>query len=135
HMAAAFGGSFGGGQLWVSTDGGATWTNRSAGLPTTPENTLIHDGTRFIVGGGQQFGSQNFGLYASSDLGVTWTPLHDVSWPSLVVNKVAVDPNNSAKLFAATVLGVFKSTDGGVSWQFGAGGTAQISANAVRFAP
>src|SRR6185503_8372614 len=87
QIAAAFGGAFGGGQLWVSTDGGVTWTNRSAGLPTTPENTIIHDGTRFIVGGGQQFGSQNFGLYASPDLGVTWTPLHNGSWPSLVVNK------------------------------------------------
>ena len=30
-----FAGDTGGGQVWVTTDGGGTWMNRSAGLPTT----------------------------------------------------------------------------------------------------
>ena len=33
---AVFGGDFGGGQAWVTTDGGDSWTDRSAGLPGNP---------------------------------------------------------------------------------------------------
>jgi photosystem II stability/assembly factor-like uncharacterized protein len=134
-IGAAFGGSFGGGQVWISTDGGTSWNNRSAGLPANPMTTIVHDGTRFLIGGGQLFGSQTFGLYSSSDLGVSWTPLHDGTWPNLIVNKIALDPNNASNILVGTVGGIFRSTTGGASWSFGVGGTAQISVETVRFAP
>ena len=53
---------------------------------------VVYDGTRLLVGGGLLFGSQFVGLYESPDLGVTWTPLHDGTWPILVVEDIAVDP-------------------------------------------
>jgi hypothetical protein len=134
-MAAAFGGSFGGGQVWVTDNGGTSWTNRSAGLPGNPMTTIVHDGTRFLIGGGQLFGSQTFGLFTSPDLGVTWTPLHDGSWPNLIVNRIALDPNNISNILLATVGGIFHSTTGGTSWSFGVGGTASLSVNSVGFAP
>jgi photosystem II stability/assembly factor-like uncharacterized protein len=74
---AVFGGDFGGGEIWVTTDGGDSWTDRSAGLPGNPLNAVVYDGTRLLVGGGLLFGSQFVGLYESPDLGGTWTPLHD----------------------------------------------------------
>ncbi len=134
-VVAAFGGSFGGGQVWVTVDGGASWQDRSAGLPANPMNAVIWDGTRFLLGGGQQFGSQNVGLYATPDLGVTWNPLHNGTWPTQVVNDVTVDPNNHSVILAATVAGVFRSPDGGATWQIGAGGSGSLSVNSVRFAP
>src|SRR2546421_441519 len=82
---AVFGGDFGGGEVWVTTDGGDSWIDRSAGLPGNPLNAVVYDGTRLLVGGGLLFGSQFVGLYESPDLGVTWTPLHDGTWPVLVV--------------------------------------------------
>lgn len=130
-----FGGAFGGGQVWVTENDATTWINRSAGLPNAPVNDIEHDGTRFLVAGGQLFGGQNFGLFATINNGVSYTPLHG-GWPMLVVNDVAVDPNNPLSLMAATAgAGIFRSTTGGASWTFGAGGTNGISANSIRFAP
>ena len=133
---AVFGGSFGGGEVWTTTDGGDSWTDRSAGLPDNPMQAVIYDGTRLLVGGGQLFGSENVGLYRSTDVGATWTPLHDGTWPVLVVNDVAVDPNNAQKILVATDGGgVNRTTDGGGSWEIGIGGTAGLAGRSLRFRP
>ena len=121
---AVFGGDFGGGQVWTTTDGGDSWIDRSAGLPGNPLNAVVYDGTRLLVGGGLLFGSQFVGLYESPDLGVTWTPLHDGTWPILVVEDIAVDPSDAARIFVAIDGGgVNRTTDGGATWQIGIGGT------------
>jgi photosystem II stability/assembly factor-like uncharacterized protein len=133
---AVFGGDFGGGEVWVTTDGGDSWMDRSAGLPGNPLNAVVYDGTRLLVGGGLLFGSQFVGLYQSPDLGVTWTPLHDGTWPVLVVEDIAVDPNDSSRIFVAIDGGgVNRTTDGGATWQIGVGGTAALAGRSIRFQP
>jgi len=133
---AVFGGAFGGGEVWVTTDGGDTWINRSAGLPDNPMQAVVYDGTRLLVGGGQSFGSEFVGLYESTDLGVTWTPLHDGTWPVLVVYAIAVDPNDSQTILVATDgSGVNRTTDGGTTWEISIGGTAGLAGRSLRFAP
>lgn len=133
---AVFGGAFGGGSVWFSADGGTTWTDRSAGLPNNPMQDAVHDGTRVLVGGGQLFGSQSVGLYVSSDNGATWDSLHDITWPQLVVNDIALDPTDTDTVLVATAgTGVHRSTDGGASWQLGIGGTGALALKSVRTAP
>ena len=133
---AVFGGDFGGGQVWTTTDGGDSWIDRSAGLPGNPLNAVVYDGTRLLVGGGLLFGSQLLGLYESPDLGVTWTPLHDGTWPILVVEDIAVDPNDAARIFVAIDGGgVNRTTDGGVTWQIGIGGSQALAGRSIRFRP
>jgi photosystem II stability/assembly factor-like uncharacterized protein len=133
---AVFAGAFGGGQVWVTTSGGSSWTNRSAGLPNNPMRAVVYDGTRLLVAGGQLFGSQSVGLYESTNLGATWTALHDGSWPRLVVFDVAVDPADSQTILVATDgTGVHRTTDGGASWQIGIGGTAAFAGRSLRFQP
>src|SRR5436190_2986943 len=133
---AVFGGDFGGGEAWVTTDGGDSWTDRSAGLPGNPLNAVVYDGTRLLVGGGLLFGSQPVGLYESTDLGVTWNPLHDGTWPILVVEDIAVDPNDAARIFVAIDGGgVNRTTDGGATWQIGVGGTQALAGRSIRFQP
>jgi len=133
---AVFGGDFGGGEVWVTTDGGDSWTDRSAGLPGNPLNAVVYDGTRLLVGGGLLFGSQFVGLYESPDLGVTWTPLHDDTWPILVVEDIAVDSNDAARVFVAIDGGgVNRTTDGGVTWQIGIGGSQALAGRSIRFRP
>ena len=135
-VVAVFGGAFGGGEVWVTTNGGTSWENRSAGLPANPMRVAVFAGTRLLVGGGQRFGSQNVGLYASDDLGVGWTPLHDGTWPLRVVSDVAVDPADADVLLVATDgAGVNRTTDGGASWEIGIGGTAGLAAQSLRFRP
>ena len=133
---AVFGGDFGGGEVWVSTDGGDSWTDRSAGLPGNPLNAVVYDGKRLLVGGGLLFGSQFVGLYESPDLGITWTPLHDNTWPVLVVEDIAADPTDAARIFVATDGGgVNRTTDGGVTWQVGIGGSQALAGRSIRFRP
>lgn len=133
---AIFSGGLGGGAVWVTTDGGTTWTDRSAGLPGNPMNAVVYDGTRLLVGGGQLFGSQYVGLYSSTDLGATWTELDDGTWPVQVVTAIAVYPDNAQTILVTTPgSGVNRTTDGGATWQVGIGGTAALAAQSLRFAP
>jgi photosystem II stability/assembly factor-like uncharacterized protein len=133
HVAVAFGGSFGGGRVWTTPDDGATWFDRSAGLPTTPAVDIVYSAGRLLVTGGQLFGGQNFGLFSSVNDGANWTPL-SASWPSLVGTDIEVAPTDPQHIFVTTPSGLFESTNGGAGWTFGAGGTSALSLNAVRYA-
>jgi hypothetical protein len=134
---AVFRGSFGGGEVWVTVDGGANWDDRSAGLPAgNPLNAVQYDGTRLLVGGGQLFGGQDVGLYASTNLGVDWTPLHDGTWPILVVTSIAVDPADSDTIYVATDgAGINRTTNGGDTWDVSVSGTEGVAMQSVRFDP
>ena len=136
HVVACFAGGFGGGQVWISGTGGTSWVNRSAGLPNNPMQDIVFDGSRVLLCGGQLFGSQFVGLYSSVNDGVTWTPLHDGTWPMLVINDIGLDPNDQDTLLLASAgKGVFRSIDDGLSWSFQVGGTGSLSVNSVGFAP
>jgi len=133
---AGFRGFGGGGQVWVSTNGGLNWVNRSSGLPGTPINDLVHDGTTVFVAGGQLFGSQNFGLYSSVNDGLNWSQRHDGTWTNLVSHDIAIDPNDANTIYVATAgAGLYRSTNGGSAWSLSVGGTGSLSLNAVSFAP
>ncbi len=133
---ACFAGSFGGGAIWRSLNGGASWTNVSAGLPANPLNDVQISGPRVLVCGGQLFGSQLVGVYASTTDGASWTPLHDGTWPLLVIHDLELDPADANRIYAASAgAGVYRTLDGGVSWEFGFGGTSGLSVNAVAVAP
>lgn len=137
RVMATFSGDFGGGEVWASSDGGQSWVNRSAGLPSgNPFFAVVHDGNRFLVGGGRLFANQFVGLYASDDLGAHWTALHNASWPLRAISDLALDPNQPGVILAASSgAGVYRSADGGQTWQIGIGGTAGKTVDAVRFFP
>lgn len=131
---ACFGAGFGGGGVWVSSDGGATWLIRSAGLPRNQMHDIVYDGTRVLVCGGQLFSSLAVGLYASSNDGITWTPLHG-TWPTRFVTDIELDPARPGSILATTDRGLFRSLDGGMTWEFGVGGTSAYMMNAVKRLP
>ena len=133
---ACFQGGFGGGAVWRTLNGGTSWTQVSAGLPGNPMNDIAIDATRVLVAGGQLFGSQNVGLYQSTNDGATWTPVHDGTWPVLVAHDIEIDPADSARIYVASAgAGVYRSTDGGATWQVSYGGTGSLSVNEVSVAP
>ena len=134
-VVALFDGNFGGGQVWVSTNGGTNWTNRSAGLPGNPLRSVHFDGTRLLVGGGQAYNSQNVGIYQSLDLGVTWTALH-AQTPPPRVESITVDPQNRNTIWLATSdTGIHRSTDGGATWATNLGGLTGVGMMDVALVP
>jgi hypothetical protein len=71
-------------------------------------------------------GSHHGGLWKTTDAGINWFPMHDNDARIHGVNSIAVDPddnnivyitcNNSLSTFSDYSSGLFKSTDGGLSW-------------------
>lgn len=129
-----FGGSLSGANgIFYSADAGSTWIDRTPGLPSGPLEDVAFDGSGVLVAGGHPFGSQNVGLYRSTDTGVNWTSLSD-SWPSRFAHSVAVDPSNPSLIVVGTEQdGVYQSSDGGASWTFHVPGTATTQVDDVAF--
>ncbi|MFI9340859.1 WD40/YVTN/BNR-like repeat-containing protein [Streptomyces sp. NPDC052773] len=69
---ATFGG-FEPGNLWVTRDGGAEWTDLAGGLPAVPVRALaVHPGRPGFLYCGTEIG-----LFASEDEGATWSPTNE----------------------------------------------------------
>jgi len=97
-----------------STDGGATWSASSRGLPNAQLTVLAVDPakrTRIYLAAD--------GIWHSLDGGFSWKPARrpvpkDVARHVLAL---AAAPRPAGTVYAATGAGVFKSVDGGDSWQ------------------
>ena len=60
----------------------------------------------------------SFGIYKSTDAGLTWKECNDARTSTQNINALAVDPRNENIVYAATVKsGIFKTLDGGKIWQ------------------
>ena len=99
------------GGVFKSTDGGATWNGFNAGLPAGAFAVEIDPhtpGRLYALGGDDAFVIQQV---ARPNVWTSNGP------PGRGVVALAIDPMTPATLYAATGLtGVFKSTDGGMSW-------------------
>ena len=129
------------GGIWRSDDLAKTWQNASGNLPTTVTGavawTSAGGGTLLALTGEPTFGSAAYtglGAYWSRDLGRTWTKATGVPDGGLGF-QLAVDPADPAKVYAATQLGLFQSTDGGQTYRnanLPTGGCAGITDVAAR---
>jgi photosystem II stability/assembly factor-like uncharacterized protein len=137
------------GGVWRSTDYGSTWTPLFDDQPTgsigaiavAPSNPNI-----IYVGSGAGIIRPDLavgnGVYKSSDAGKTWT--HLGLRDSQMIAMIDVDPNDPDRLFVAVLghpygpneeRGIFRSTDGGKSFQKVLYKDAYTSANDVRIDP
>lgn len=113
----------------ASFDGGATWENRSSNLPSgIPYKAVAIAGQKVFVGGGQLFGSQYMGVYASDNAGLTWTNI-SATFPNKVSNDILVDPADANNIYVATEGdGIYWSADGGNTWNFDGTGAGENGA-------
>jgi photosystem II stability/assembly factor-like uncharacterized protein len=127
--ASFYNGGTGIGGIFKSADGGASWHGANAGPTIVNVPALALDpskpGVIYAAAGAD-------GVYKSADRGANWNPLgafqyqpdHFGVWP-LSALSLAVDPRNSSLLYAWTASPfacvaldnlLFKSVDGGASW-------------------
>ncbi|NND33649.1 MAG: glycosyl hydrolase, partial [Saprospiraceae bacterium] len=123
-------GSTGGG-VWRTQDGGNTWENISDGyfggsvgavaVAESDENVIYVGGGEKTVRGNV---SSGYGMYKSVDAGKTWD--HIGLEDSRHISRVRIHPKNPDIVYVAAMgnlykpndqRGIFKSTDGGETWQ------------------
>lgn len=110
------------GGIFRSDNGGDSWSPISDPLPTQIVSGLgwsaANGGTIIALTGDDAFGGSSLGglgAYTSTDEGRTWK--HSAGVPDgLLAFKVAVDPTNPARVYAATGGGLFASTDAGATF-------------------
>lgn len=97
--------------LYRSTNGGANWNAAAAGLPIASNlrSMIAFDGEVFA-------GTEGDGIYRSSDHGDSWLKT-DVNNPLLNHQLVLAFCAKDNALYAGAANGIYKSTDGGATFQ------------------
>ena len=119
-----------GGGIWKTLDGGRSWENISDGFFGGSIGSIAvapSDHNVLYVGGGEKTVrgnvSSGYGLWKTEDGGKNWTSIGLKN--SRHVSRVRIDPHNADIVYAAVMgnlyaphkeRGVFKSTDGGKTW-------------------
>ena len=115
--------------VFKSTDRGNNWTQINNGLDSLETNILTVDPNDSKT---LYLGTDDDGVYKSTDGGESWKKLNVSSIPkSFGVGDIIVDPQNSNNIYIGTVdyfrlsesrgvlgdFGIYKSTDGGTTWE------------------
>ncbi|MEI6075922.1 MAG: FG-GAP-like repeat-containing protein [Verrucomicrobiota bacterium] len=114
--------SYWGGEIWISTNSGATWTNRT---PHAGDWTCVAssaDGTRLVAVGcgsvdfraahdGTDIYNDGNSIWVSADSGATWTAQSHISLWQAVASSA-----DGSRLIAADDYSIWLSSDYGVTW-------------------
>lgn len=114
--------SKGTGGIWVSEDLGESWRSIGDNLPSQIIGAVAwspaNGGTIIALSGDPAMGSYTytgFGAFYSRDLGATWVKAQGIpdGSPGFAVE---VDPAVPTIVYAATLFGLYRSTDGGATY-------------------
>jgi photosystem II stability/assembly factor-like uncharacterized protein len=102
--------------MFVSTNGGDSWEDRTGNLPDRyPMDIALdptNEATAYVVFSG--FGSGH--IFKTSDYGLSWIDASN-GLPDVPTNAVVVDPLYPNHIYVGNDLGVFVSVNGGESWE------------------
>jgi photosystem II stability/assembly factor-like uncharacterized protein len=109
---------FGGtkGNVFVTTDGGDTWTNITENLPDRFPMDMTVDPTNEAIAYITFSGFGTGHVFKTEDYGVSWEDI-SIGLPDVPTNAVIVDPLFPNNVYVGNDLGVFASIDGGYNWE------------------
>ena len=127
------------GKLHVTLDGGKSWTELSANVPTSRWYSRVvpsrhTDGTVYVTQRGRE--DDDFGVYVykSTDFGRTFTSLA-ANIPAGSVNVIREDPGDPNVLYVGTDFGALISRDGGRQWTVLGGGLPSVQVSDLAYYP
>jgi photosystem II stability/assembly factor-like uncharacterized protein len=113
------------GNVWLTRDGGAIWTEVDAAIPDVPHGTwvscvvasAVDANTAYVAFDGHRSDDRRPWLFRTTDAGRTWTDLSGGLAANQPVYVVDEDDRNPDLLFAGTEFGLQVSFDRGRTWQ------------------
>jgi len=108
-------------RVQVTTNAGASWTDRSAGLPrrfiTQVASDPASSTTAYVTLSGFSgfLGDTQGHVFKTTDGAASWSDISG-DLPNIPVNDIVIDPDQTNTVYVATDIGVFQTTDGGTSW-------------------
>lgn len=101
-----------GSKLWKSTDGGATWTELSQGLPagdkgrigisiyrSNPDIVYVCVEQGYQYNASTAYNRRKAGIYRSEDKGETWTFMSDWNPRPMYASQILVDPSDDQRIY------------------------------------
>lgn len=112
------------GLAWLTHDGGAHWTNVTAGLAGLPQWARIENidpspfagGTAYLAAENHKLGDRAPYLYVTHDFGAHWSSIVSNLPHDSYVRMLREDPKRAGLLYAGTETGLWYSLDAGSHW-------------------
>ncbi len=112
------------GGIWKTTDGGQTYSALGDALPYVSVGNICVDHQNpdiiyITIGDSNGWWNYGLGVYKSVDGGLTWLPSGN-NWDftnGVAFLKMAMNPVNSEEIFVAQTNGLYRTQDGGETWE------------------
>lgn len=105
--------------VWVSKNGGGSWTQINAGLPNRWVTRVAADpnvdSVAYVTFSGYKESDHQPHIFRTTNYGQNWSSI-DGNLPDAPVNDVLVDPENASTLYIGTDVGVYVTTNLGTAW-------------------
>lgn len=126
------------GNVQMSTDAGAHWTNitsrfrlKSPAWVSAVVASHFDDRTAYVTFDGHRDDDMTPYIFKTTDGGATWTSIVNDLPVGMVVRTLTEDPRNRNVLFAGTEFGLYWSFDGGRHWRFPGGALPRVMVDCI----